>query len=138
LGTGADPRPGAGTLSGLPPTQPGQGPGWAKLAAAVAAQVPPSEIETVYLFHPIKRDGREWGTAVVTRRQPEPGGRLLVYTARYMLVVRGKERGAFRVEVEEVALTPAEVIAQVMQRTAERTGEAEPPVEVGPSVWYAG
>lgn len=116
--------------------QPGQGPGWAKLAAAVAAELPTAEIETVYLFRPIKREGREWGTAVVTRRHPE--GRLLVYTARYMLVVRGKERGQSRVEVTEVALSPAEVVAQVMQWAAERGGEAEPPLAVGPAVWYEG
>ena len=116
--------------------RPGQGPGWSKLAAAVAERVPPPEIETVYLFRPIKREGREWGTAVVTRRHPE--GRLVVYTARYMLVVRGKEKGQSRVEVSEVALSPAEVVAQVMQQSAERSGEAEPPLAVGPGVWYEG
>lgn len=119
-----------------PTARPGQGLGWEKLAAAVALRVPPAEIETIYLFHPIKREGREWGTAVVTQRHPE--GRLLVYTARYMLVVRGKERGQSRIEVQDVALSPAEVVAQVMQGTAERTGEAEPPLAYGAAVWYEG
>ena len=59
-----------------------------------------------------------------------------VYTARYMLVVRGKERGQSKVEVEETGLSPAEVIALVMQAAADRTGDAEPPVTVGPAVWY--
>ena len=127
MGAGPDPR-----LS----RPVGQGPGWAKLAEAVRAQVPPAEIGTIYLFFPIKREGREWGTAVVTRTGPD--GRLRVYTARYMLVVRGKERGQTRVEVAEVGLSPAEVITQVMQATADRTGEAEPPVEVGPGAWYEG
>jgi hypothetical protein len=102
----------------------------------VALRVPPATIETIYLFRPIKREGREWGTAVVTQRHPE--GRLLVYTARYMLVVRGKERGQTRLEVQEVALSPAEVVTEVMQDTAERTGEAEPPLALGPAVWYEG
>ncbi|OLE60129.1 MAG: hypothetical protein AUG10_07355 [Gemmatimonadetes bacterium 13_1_20CM_2_70_10] len=110
MGAGPDPgHPGA-----LTPGQ-GSGPGWAKLAAAVAAEVPPAEIETIYLFRPIKREGREWGTAVVTRRNPE--GRVRVYTAKYMLV-------------------PAEVVERVMQATADRTGDTEPPVAVGPGVWY--
>jgi hypothetical protein len=135
MGTTPDPGPDAPLPLGAA-TRPGQGPGWAKLSAAVAARLPTSEIETIYLFRPIKREGREWGTAVVTRRHPE--GRLLVYTARYMLVIRGKEKGQSRVEVEEVALSPAEVVAQVMQRTAERTGEAEPPEALGPAVWYEG
>jgi hypothetical protein len=120
------------------PLEPGQGPGWAKLAEAVATRVPPAEIETIYLFRPLKREGREWGTAVVACRAPDEGNRLRVYTARYMLVVRGKERGQAKVEVEETGLSPAAVIARVMEATAERTGDPEPPVAVGPAVWYAG
>jgi hypothetical protein len=100
--------------------------------------MPPAEIDAIYVFRPIKRDGREWGTAVVTRTGEEPGGRLRVYTARYMLIVRGKERGRSKVEVEEVALTPAEVLAQVMEATTDRTGDAEPPVTIDRSAWYAG
>src|SRR6266480_3154203 len=72
------------------------------------------------------------------RSEAGVGGRLRVYTARYMLVVRGKERGQSRIEVEETALSPAEVIARVMQAAAERTGDPEPPVAVGPAVWYEG
>lgn len=112
--------------------------GWAKVAEAVEAQVPPTEIETIYLFRPIKREGREWGTAVVTRRSASPEGRLRVYTAKYMLIVRGKERGQAKVEVAEVGLSPAAVLAQVMQATADRGGETEPPVELGPGAWYEG
>ena len=131
MGAGADPR--------LPfPVAPGEGPGWAKLAAAVATAVPPAEIETIYLFRPIKREGREWGTAVVTRRAEAPDGRLRVYTAKYMLIVRGKERGQVKLDVKEVGLSPAEVLAQVMQAAADRVGESEPPVEIGPKVWYEG
>jgi hypothetical protein len=118
------------------PLAPGQGPGWAKLAAAVEAQVPPGEIETIYVFQPVKRAGKEWGTAVVTRKSDD--GRLRVYTAKYMLVVRGKERGQSKIEVEEVALSPAEVLAKVMEATVDRGGDTEPPVELGPAVWYEG
>ena len=121
---------------GFAPLAPGQGAGWAKLAAAVETQVPPGEIETIYVFQPIKRAGKEWGTAVVTRKSDD--GRLRVYTARYMLVVRGKERGQSKIEVEEVALSTAEVLAKVMQATVDRGGDTEPPTELGPSVWYEG
>jgi hypothetical protein len=136
MGAGAEPRHRA-------PVEPGRGPGWAKLAEAVGARVPPAEIETIYLFRPLKRDGREWGTAVIARRGAEGGesdgtGRLRVYTARYMLIVRGKERGQCRVEVEETGLSPAEIIAQVIQATADRSGDPEPPLAVGPAVWYEG
>jgi len=126
---------GAGSFAPLAPP-PGQGAGWVKLAAAVEAQVPPAEVETIYVFRPIKREGKEWGTAVVTRKAAD--GRLRVYTAKYMLVVRGKERGQAKVEVVEVALSPAEVLAQVMQAMVDRGGDTEPPVELGPAVWYEG
>ncbi len=129
MGAGPDPR--------VPfPLAPGQGPGWAKVAAAVEAAMPPAEIETIYLFRPMKREGREWGTAVVTRKSGD--GRLRVYTAKYMLVARGKDRGQAKVEVTEVGLSPAEVLAQVMQATADRIGESEPPVAVGRGAWYEG
>ena len=126
----------SGALFPLASPAPGQGAGWAKLAAAVEAQVPPAEIETVYVFRPIKREGKEWGTAVVTRKAAD--GRLRVYTAKYMLVVRGKERGQTKIEVVEVALSPAAVLAQVMQGMVDRGGDTEPPVELGPAVWYEG
>ncbi len=121
---------------GFAPLAPGQGEGWAKVAAAVETQIPPGEIETIYVFQPLKRAGKEWGTAVVTRKSGD--GRLRVYTARYMLVVRGKERGQSKIEVEEVALSTAEVLAKVMQATVDRGGDTEPPVELGPAVWYEG
>ena len=130
---------GAGASPGdRSPLAPGRGPGWAKLAEAVARRVAPSEIETIYLFRPWKREGREWGTAVIACRAADGGERLRVYTARYMLVVRGKERGQARIEVRETALSPAAVIERVMRAAAERTGDPEPPVAVGPAVWYEG
>jgi hypothetical protein len=130
MGAGADTRIGS-------PLTAGKGPGWTELAAAVARTVPPAEVETIYVFRPSKRDGREWGTAVVTRRV-EGESRLRVYTARYMLIVRGKERGRSKVEVEEVALTPAEVLSTVMATAADRTGDAEPPVALERTAWYEG
>jgi hypothetical protein len=130
--TGSD----AGALFPLAAPAPGQGAGWAKLAAAVEAQVPPAEIDTIYIFRPIKRQGREWGTAVVTRKSGAGEGRLRVYTAKYMLIVRGKERGQSKIELAEVALSPAEVLAQVMQATVDRGGDTEPPVELSAAAWY--
>ena len=127
--------PDSGALFPLAGPPPGTGPGWAKVAAAVEAQVPPAEIETIYVFRPIKREGKEWGTAVITRKAAD--GRLRVYTAKYMLIVRGKERGQSKIDVTEVALSPAEVLAQVMQATVERGGDTEPPVELGANVWFS-
>jgi hypothetical protein len=102
----------------------------------VKAFVPPAEIEAIHVFRPIKREGREWGTAVITRRHPE--GRLQVFTVKYMLIVRGKDRGQSKVVVEEVGLSPEETLQRVMQTTAEKSGEVDPPVALGPGAWYEG
>jgi hypothetical protein len=40
--------------------------------------------------------------------------------------------------VEEVGLSPEEVLQQVMQTTAERSGEVDPPVALGRAAWYEG
>jgi hypothetical protein len=42
----------------------------------VAAEMPPAEIDTIYVFRPLRIAGREWGTAVIARRAPHAGGRL--------------------------------------------------------------
>src|SRR5258705_9404753 len=87
------------------PVAPGQGPGWAKVAAAVEAAMPPAEIETIYLFRPIKREGREWGTAGVARKSGGEGVR--GFTAENMVIVPGKGPGEGQGGVKEVGARPA-------------------------------
>ena len=60
------------------------GAGWTRLAAAVAEQIPPVEVDGVWVFSPLRHEGREWGTAVLSRVD---GDRRRIYTARYMLAV---------------------------------------------------
>jgi hypothetical protein len=49
------------------------GSGWDRLAAAVAGAVPASEIEAVWLFRTLRREGTEWGTALVARVDGQEG-----------------------------------------------------------------
>ncbi len=115
---------------------PGLGRGWMRIAEAVGQTVSPEEITGVWVFSPLRQEGREWGTAVVARRAGE--GRVAVFTARYMLSLRGRERGQGRVEVEEVGESPVEVMYEVLRGVQHRAGEAEPPVEISPKLWYGG
>lgn len=100
----------------------------------MAEAIPPAEIARIWLFPPVRREGREWGTAVVARQGE--GGRARVYTAGYALVTRGRERGQAKVVLEEVGEGPAHVVDQVVRGVQERAGEAEPPVEISGTVWY--
>lgn len=96
--------------------------------------MPVGEIDRIWLFAPVRREEREWGTAVVARRGQ--GERLRVYTASYWLVIRGRDRGQGKVTLQEVGESGAAVVDEVVRGVQERAGEAEPPVEIGPSLWF--
>lgn len=113
---------------------PGLGLGWTRVARAVSEVVPREEVVRIWLFAPVRREEREWGTAVVARRAE--GDRLRVYTASYVLAVRGRERGTGRVSVVEVGESPSAVVDQVIRGVQERAGEPSPPVEIDAGVWF--
>ncbi len=112
----------------------GLGSGWLRLAALVADRVPPSEIDAIWVFPAVYRDGREWGTAVISHRVAHD--RIRIYTAQFMRVTRGRERGQERAEVREVGAGPAELIHQIMIGVQQRSGDGDPAVSVSPSLWY--
>jgi hypothetical protein len=110
------------------------GPGWRRVAQAIAERMPVLEIERIWLFPPVRREVREWGTAVVARRVSP--GRVRVYTGSYGLVVRGRERGQGQVTVEDVAETPDDVLPDVIRGVQQRAGEEEFPDEIAASTWF--
>ncbi len=113
---------------------PGLGLGWTRVAQAVAEAVPREDVDAIWLFAPVRRDEREWGTAVISARAGE--GRRRIYTGSYMLIIRGRERGQARVVIEEVGESPTAVVHEVIAGVQERAGEPDPPVEVAPELWY--
>ena len=114
--------------------EPGVGPGWARLAEAVAGTLPAAEVDGVWVFSPIRREGREWGTAVLSRVD---GNRRRIYTARYVLAVRGKERGKFEATVQEVGSGPVEALSKLLQDAQKRVDDEHPPLPVAPDRWFA-
>lgn len=113
---------------------PGLGLGWTRVAQAVGDEVAPDSIDGIWLFAPVRREWREWGTAVITCRLDSERRR--IYTARYWLTIRGRERGQGRVLVEQVGESPAVVLHEVIAGVQDRAGETEPPVEISPELWY--
>jgi pyruvate/2-oxoglutarate dehydrogenase complex dihydrolipoamide acyltransferase (E2) component len=108
----------------------------ARLLAALEAEMPRDEVEAVYAFPPVRREGQEHGVAVVSR--VAGGGRRRVYRARYVVVLKGPERGTVTVSVEETAEAPAALLPEVLEgvrRRADEAGEAEP---VDLTAWKAG
>ena len=114
-------------------TLPGAGSGWTRLAQAVAEVVPPAEVDSVWVFSPLRHEGREWGTAVLSRVD---GDRRRIYTARYMLALKGKERGKFEAAVQEVGSGPVEALTQLLQDAQKRIDDEHPPHSVQPEQWF--
>jgi hypothetical protein len=111
----------------------GTGPGWDKLAAAVATELPPTELDGVWVFPVLRQQQREWGTAVLSRLD---GDRRRIYTARYSLMIKGKERGKFEASIEEVGSGPVDALTQLLQEAHRRGDDEAPPTPVAVEVWF--
>lgn len=111
------------------------GAGLADILDAIAARMPRNEVEAVWSFPGVKRDGREHGVAVIARRGA--GERQLVYRARYVIQEKGQERGKVSVEIEETAEAPHELLPRVIAGVRDRADEAGDAdvVDLGP--WKA-
>jgi hypothetical protein len=113
--------------------QPGSG--WGRLAGYVAGALPTAEIDGVWQFRTLKRDGREWGTALISRVDGAAGERRRIYTARFMHVLKGKERGKFEAFLEEVGQGPVETLGELLVGVRKRIEDEDPrPVPV--ETWF--
>jgi len=102
------------------------GEGLARLLDAVAERMPKAEVESIWSFPGVRREGREYGVAVICRRAGE--GRYLVYRAKYVLHIKGQDRGKAQLDVVETAEAPAEMLPRVLEgvrRRADEAGDAE-------------
>jgi hypothetical protein len=110
------------------------GSGWERLAQAVARVVPPAEIAGIWVFAPVRRESREWGTAVFSRID---GERYRIYTARYALAMKGKERGKFESSIQEVGTGPLDALTRVLQEAQRRIDDEHPPISIPPESWFS-
>jgi hypothetical protein len=109
--------------------QPGSG--WGRLASHVAGELPVGEIDGVWQFRTLKHDGREWGTALLSRVDGAEQERRRIYTARFMLILKGRERGKFEAHIEEVGQGPVETLGDLLAGVRKRIEDEDPrPVPV--------
>lgn len=107
--------------------------GWARLAEAVAAQMPVAAIDAIWTFAKVRHETREFGTAIVSRVD---GDRRRIYTARFALTIRGSERGAFQATIEEVGSGPLHALEELVADVRKRSDDGEPPEPVAVAQWY--
>jgi hypothetical protein len=113
---------------------PGMGTGWLRVAEALRDRVQPDDIDGIWLFPPVRREEREWGVAVISCTIDDVRSR--IFTASYMMILRGREKGHGKVAVEEVGESPATILEDVIKGVQDRAGEAEPPTEISASAWF--
>jgi hypothetical protein len=110
--------------------QPGSG--WGRLAEYVAGALPVQEIDAVWQFRTIRRDGREFGTAILACVEGGAQERRRIYTARFMHTLKGKERGKFEAQLEEVGSGPLDALGDLLAGVRKRLEDEDPrPVPVG-------
>jgi hypothetical protein len=113
--------------------EPGTGAGWSRLAGVVAQELPPAEVDAVWVFPVLRQQQREWGTAVISRVD---GERRRIYTALYSLMIKGKERGKFESSIQEVGSGPVDALPALLQEVHQRTDDDVPPIPVPLEAWF--
>ncbi len=112
---------------------PGLSAGWERLAGAIRAELPVEELDGIWAFRVVRREGRDFGTAILSRIQ---GDRRRIYTARFVHTVKGKTRGRFGWWLEEVGSGPLEALEELLALVPKRSDEEEPPAPVAVAVWF--
>ena len=117
----------------LTPSGPGLGEGWTRLAEAVGQALPVTEIDGVWVFKTIRYNARDFGTAIVSRVD---GDRRRIYTASFILTVKGKTRGQFESDLVEVGSGPLEALAELLALVPKRSEDEEPPMALPAERWF--
>ena len=115
-----------------------------RFLSAIADRVNRDAIAEAHLFQPIKQGGTESGVAVIAveeRPTAAAGGaenstaaaaenRLVVYSARYRLTLKGPERGKWDFSIQAEADAPLVTVDKVVQGVQRRSGDAEGPTKL--------
>lgn len=92
---------------------------------AIAAQVPPERIAEIHFFSPIKQGGVESGVAVVVENVSPDAPRMVVYSARYRLTLKGPDRGKWETNMVAEADAPLVAVDAVVRGVQRRSGDVD-------------
>jgi hypothetical protein len=112
---------------------PGEGERWERLAAWLAPQIDRDEVDGIWVFRVVRREQREYGTAVVSLVR---GDRRRILTARYTATIKGRERGGFTADLTEVGSGPLEALHELLALVPIRADDEDPPAPVAVTAWF--
>lgn len=96
-----------------------------RFLAVIIAQIAPERIAEIHFFQPIRQGGVESGVAVVVESADADAPRIVVYTARYRLVVKGPDRGKWETNIIAEADAPLVTVEAVVRGVQRRAGDVE-------------
>lgn len=112
---------------------PGEGERWARLAEWLIDRIPVSEVDGVWVFRVVRRGQKEYGTAVISLVSND---RRRICTARYVATIKGRQRGGFETELNEVGSGPLEALHELLALVPVRADDEDPPAPVEPQRWF--
>ncbi|HRP08807.1 MAG TPA: hypothetical protein PLL69_10010 [Gemmatimonadales bacterium] len=112
---------------------PGEGERWERLAVWLREQLPVEEVDGIWVFRVVRREQREFGTAVLSLVS---GDRRRIVTARYVATIKGRERGGFTTQLETVGSGPLEALHELLAMVPIRADDEDPPAAVDPVTWF--
>jgi hypothetical protein len=92
---------------------------------AIVAQVPAERIAEIHFFPPIKQGGIESGVAVVVENISPDAPRMVVYSARYRLTLKGPDRGKWETNLVAEADAPLVAVDAVVRGVQRRSGDVD-------------
>ena len=111
----------------------GTGPGWEKLAEALRPVLSTGTVDGVWVFRTMRNGPKEFGTAILSQVE---GDRRRIYTARYALLIKGRQRGGFEWGLDEVGSGPVAALEELLALVPARGVEEEPPLPIDPVLWF--
>lgn len=117
----------------LTPLRPGGGTGWERLAEALRPALDPGTVDGIWVFRTMRAGPKEFGTAILSQVE---GDRRRIFTARYALLVKGRQRGGFEWGLDEVGAGPVTALEELLALVPVRGVEDEPPVPIEVALWF--
>ncbi len=111
----------------------GEGERWARLAEWLHDRIPVAEVDGVWVFRVVRRGQKEYGTAVISLVSND---RRRICTARYVATIKGRQRGGFETELNEVGSGPLEALHELLALVPMRADDEDPPAPVDAALWF--
>jgi hypothetical protein len=101
-----------------------------RFLVAIIGQIAPDRIAEIHFFQPIRQSGVESGVAVVVESADADAPRIVVYTARYRLVLKGPDRGKWETSIVAEADAPLVTVEAVVRGVQRRAGDVDDPTRM--------